>query len=135
MARTYNDDKVNYVAEAIARSQGKFATRRNEFVAHAKAARLAGIDTVELSRHHQAQVAGRAGGPVEVRIVNHVRYAVSRQLHVELRMAQAETPGGLESGKRIFRKVFRIAAVCDDFGKVGPGGGWCQYRSAGFAGL
>ena len=84
------------------------------------------LDAVELARRHQAQVAGRAGRALEAGIVDHVRHAVGRQLHVELGVREPLPPGGLEGGQRVLRKVFRVAPVCDDFRCVRTGGSWLQ---------
>ena len=80
----------------------------------AEARRLAGVDAVELARHHEPHVTRGARRALEGRVVDDEGHAVRGDLHVELDVRNAAPPGRLERRQRVLRKVFRIAPVCDD---------------------
>ena len=88
--------------------------QRGPGVRAAEAPGLAGVDSVELARHHHAHVAAGARRAFEGRVVDHEGHAVRGELHVELDVRNPVPPGRLERGQRVLRKVFRIAPVCDD---------------------
>ena len=89
---------------------------------------LADRDGRELRPVQLVHALGTVGDAYQVRIVEHDRNVIGRELHVELDVTHAELDRGRERFQRVFRKLGGIAAMGNQFG-VGRGRVLCIGRT------